>query len=234
METTKGPGTGQQASMPSSIPGSVALILREKAYELRIPRLFGDYELLSERPLSFGRDLSETVPETFLPPFNVLDSLVGLPLEVREELTEEECQRVLGKFRAAQSVFQRLEMAHGLPWIREARTDLGEATSRLLGLDPDYGESRWLSLLAATRALKAFLVSRGRRGFHTHQLIELAEEAENQGLVQIPMAWVSAVQCEESIREAGEHVILGEAVRAFDSAFRIVGHAVAGIRPVGE
>jgi hypothetical protein len=103
----------------------------------------------------------------------------------------------------------------------------------MLRSQPHFGESKWLALSASARALKAFLVSRRERGFHTHQLAELAAEAERLGLVRIPTDWVRAIQCEEGVRGSPDAVSLDDAAAAYECALRIAGHAVAGVRRGG-
>jgi hypothetical protein len=163
------------------------------------------------------------------PCFNVLDAVVALPSRLRSDLGTEECEGILDRFRVGQGALESLEVAHGRPWIRETLAEVNESTVRILGKDPHFGESKWASLLGAERALKAFLVSRGQRASHTHQLKDLAQNAAIQGLVHIPGEWISPVQCSKGVRDGAPEVALEEAIAAQENSLRIIRHAVVGI-----
>jgi hypothetical protein len=135
----------------------------------------------------------------------------------------------LSVFKLVREAMLGIEAAHGRPWVREAKADLAESTAQILNPEPALGESRWASLLAAERGLKAFIVTRGQRASHTHQLIELAEAAEGQGLVQLPRRWIDAVQCSDTVLEGQGTGDLPTALRAQECAFEIVRHAIVGI-----
>ena len=140
---------------------------------------------------------------------------------------------MLQVFRLVREAMHGVEAAHGRPWVREAKADLAEATTQILSPTPSLGESRWASLLAAERGLKAFIVTRGQRASHSHQLIELARAAEGHGLVEVPRGWISTVQCDESVLDGEHDGNLEEAIRAQGCSFKIVRHAVVGIPRFG-
>jgi hypothetical protein len=220
MEIRHIPRSDNPSISPSAIMGRIALQLQGHRYELRVPRLFGAFDLVSN-PMTAG--------SFDTPTFNVMDAIWALPQEVREATGPEECGRVLSVFNLVRETMQGIEAAHGRPWVRETKADLAESTAQLLNSEPSLGESRWASLLASERGLKAFIVTRGQRASHTHRLIELAEAAEGQGLVELPRQWIDAVQCSDSVLEGHDTGDLAEALRAQECAFEIVRHSIVGI-----
>jgi hypothetical protein len=220
METRDIPRS-DSSSTPSAPPEArIAILLQGERYELWVPKLFGAFDLVCDSTAPGQEDQ---------PVFNVLDAVRGLPPELRESLPTDDRQTIQSTFALVRETAQGIDAAHGRPWVREAKADLAESTSRILASEPALGESRWASLLAAERGLKAFIVTRGQRASHTHHLIELAMTAEAHGLVTLPRAWIESVQCAEGVLDGVDTGDLAEAVRAQECAFEIVRHAIVGI-----
>lgn len=108
--------------------------------------------------------------------------------------------------------------------MSQATSDLNASTSHLFTNPPNYGLSKWASLQAAEKFIKAFITSKGGTPPRHHRLTELAQIAESHGLAKMPDQWLDDVQCSAEVRYGGIPVTAQEAIEAQYGALQICEH----------
>src|SRR5581483_11382823 len=98
--------------------------------------------------------------------------------------------------------------------------DLYHSAQQLAGQNPNYGFSRFSSLLAVEKLLKSFLKSKGMSKWG-HTLSELATEARSAGLPPIRDGLLPDVQCSASVRYESAAVRQDEALKAHYAALSL-------------
>lgn len=117
---------------------------------------------------------------------------------------------------------------------RSVRADL-QASARSLCErdDASLRSSAWLASQATEKALKAFVARQGKLARHTHDLFELAKQAEELGARQIDRATLARVPSGKKasgIRYEGD-MFLSAAVEAYGAALSIVAQVVFDAKP---
>ena len=107
--------------------------------------------------------------------------------------------------------------------VPEARGNLTNAVELLFSTPPQYGLSKWESLQAAEKVLKAFISAKGAKFKFTHILEDLALRAELLGLPLIPRAELRDIQCSPQVRYGDIPVTSREAVKAHQAALSVCG-----------
>ena len=89
--------------------------------------------------------------------------------------------------------------------------------------------SKWGSLQAVEKFLKAFISSKGVTFPHSHNLQALANLAEASGLPTLSSTNIANVQCSAGVRYGGIVVLQTDAVEAYYSAIDICGQIAANM-----
>jgi len=209
--------------------GQSVVLLRGDPWELRVPRFYGRFRFFAsttEQSDPSGPHIAQ--PGSPPPRFNVLDSVTHLPDGLRRSLSEAECKEVLLRFREAMEHFRLIESAaRESALAAKGATDLESATRHLVTSPPELGLSRWASLQASEKYLKAMVASSGASFSRVHRLDELAREAVQVGMRPIPKTWTDIVQCSASVRYGENSASLPEVVSALQAAVRICAHAAS-------
>jgi hypothetical protein len=96
-----------------------------------------------------------------------------------------------------------------------------------------FGQSRWHSLQAAEKALKAFITANGRCPEPTHILSRLHAAAVVAGMDPVLEGWIALAQCSAGVRYDPSNSTSTQANDAHKAACYIVSH-VASQLPRGE
>lgn len=89
--------------------------------------------------------------------------------------------------------------------------------------EPRFGMSKWASLQAVEKFLKAYILQQGIAPERTHVLAKLAGMAESLGLRGIDRTVLKLVACAPSARYDASSVSRGEPVEGYRAAVSICG-----------
>jgi hypothetical protein len=209
-------------------PGSVVIMLRGDTWLLKLPMLYGRFDLVARKKSIAEKDIAiatarnktmASAPMTY----DVLDAVVGLPQALRESLTAEEIKGILFHFQTGMNAFALLRGIQKLKYIPEVRADLEAAVQHLSGKGRRHpGLSRWSSLQAVEKIYKAFLALTGSRIPKNHDLEHLTRIAEKAGLPQPDLEFIHQVQCDAGIRYGESSTSLVEAVTAHHASLDLI------------
>jgi HEPN domain-containing protein len=148
---------------------------------------------------------------------NVLDNIVGLSSEMRHRLRGIELARILrdfvGGFR-----YREFKLDGSEPLVMRAFEDLEQSAEEIV--NRQYERSRWASLQAAEKILKATLSTRNIQIPRSHDLKKVSALVESNVGVSIPRRWLAMAQCEPDIRYEDGATLRGS-VAAHRAALRI-------------
>lgn len=197
-------------------PGRTVVRLDGDLYLLKIPRLLGS--------VAFG------VSREFLPPPTSGHSpLKGNIIQLIEHMTQTKASRLSDSdLKAAEEAFLTALWAsytleatpHDL--ISSARGDIASAVTALMSDRERFGESKWASLQAAEKTMKAAIALQGGQFPFTHDLSKLALALETVGVALNAPELLSAIQCTPGIRYGEELCSQIDALAAHSASLTLV------------
>lgn len=200
-------------------PGRTLLLLRGDIWILHPPRFYG-------HAIAF---CSKSEP-TFRPPngrgtvrYNILDAIKELTPGLRNALSTQELGYIERVFELGNTALQELESIPNLAMVTDAFADLNAAVFHLTVRNRHHGLSKWASLQAVEKMLKAFLKEKTGQFKTGHELKPLALAAEHAGLQPIDRKLLQTVQCPADVRYGEVAVTLSEAVDAHHASLGICG-----------
>ena len=185
--------------------GKVALWLRGDVWFMRIPIVF---------------DWANV---------DILSFVHSLKPHLSRDLTVSETDEIKRVFRLATEAFTYMLMKKAVTYVTESFGDHRSAVDYLNSTEPHPGQSKWASLQATEKLLKAFITEKHQKSPITHNLTKVAEEAEALGLNPVDRTLIAQIQCSPKARYGEESIPLHEAVRAHHSALQISAYVSAQI-----
>jgi len=204
-------------------PGRTIVILDGDPSVLIVPRLYGRVHF----------ELSRTFrprPTTARGPAicNIVQLVKGLTPAKAALLSDGSLQWLRDAFRRALPALYTLENTeHEL--TRAARGDVATAVSCLMAPVNGFGPSKWASLQAAEKILKATLALNGASFSKTHNLADLGSAVRDAGIPFDQPALLDAIQCSAGIRYGEEACDLSQALAAHHASLDVVN----GLRSAG-
>ena len=203
-------------------PGRVFILIRHDPWIISFPKVYGTAEFFISPSVPSSR------PEVYLqqraiPRFNVLESIQDLPKGLADSLQQQELREIFEYFTDGYRDMVALEAVGALPMVNEGRSDIGASVHHATSHPPHFGQSKWCSLQATEKLLKAYLASKGESFPRVHKLDELTRLAEAAGLSVLDKNWIDLIQCEPGIRYGEELMGLVQAWSAHWSAVRVCG-----------
>jgi len=202
---------GNRLKVPFSI-GSVVLPLRGALYKINCPTIYGQVKFVCE-PNNFGKP-REAIGQFAAPVVNVLDLIEDMTPALANSLMAEEVVRIGIASVAGMAIYLTLHAIVDVEYVREALGDFDAAVLHLMEHRPQPGLSKWASLQATEKIVKAYISQSGGKVKYIHSLPDLYSEATNLGLPQPPPGHVDLVQCLAGVRYGQVVVSLDEATRA--------------------
>lgn len=198
------------------MPGRAVVHLDGDLYVLKVPRIFGQVQFVVSR--------------TFLPPptigrgpaiCNIVQLVEGLTPAKAALLSDESLQDLNGTFgRALPALYTLENTQHELMFA--ARGDVATAVNCLMDRDQRFGESKWASLQAAEKVLKAAIALQGATFKKTHNLAELCVALHDAGIPFDELALMHAIQCSPAIRYGQKTCSQPEAIAAHHASLALV------------
>ena len=197
-------------------PGHSVLLLDEDLYKLRVPRLFGSVEFVVTR---------EWLPEPGISRAPVIANIVQLVADMTpskaERLSDDALQHLAKGFERALPASYLLEStSHKLMY--SARGDIAVAVLNLMERGDRYGASKWASLQASEKVLKAAIELEGAKFAFTHDLSKLRAVLEDAGITIDADEQITAIQCRPGIRYGEEPCSREEALWAHHATLDLV------------
>lgn len=214
---------GERPQMGLSL-GTMAILIAGDIYKITIPLFFGTHGFVfdvgpAERKMILsGREVIVR---------NIKKYIQGLTEARINTMTSNECNEVVTKFGKAAVAWSSLGSVAYADFVGEARADLDTSVEHLLSRSPQFGLSRWASLQAVEKLLKAYIQEKGGRFQWTHKLDDLADEAERLGLGRIDRAGLANIQCSPGVRYGCQQSTAQQAVAAHAAAIEISGTVAA-------
>lgn len=180
-------------------PGRIVILIRDDPWEVHLPKVWGTVQFfvsLSEKSSNQDKDLQLRR----IPRHNILDSIEDLPIGLAKSLDVRELSAIADIFLAAYSSMVAIDGIIEFPMIRELISDIDASVSHFLSVPPHFGLSKWASLQATEKALKAYVSAKGESFPWRHNLEELSTLATEFGLQPIPSKTLNDIQCTASVR----------------------------------
>jgi SEC-C motif/HEPN domain len=192
----------------------IAVQIRGDLYRLRLPLVFGAANVICS-PKQYGITSQATAGSGGrLPTINVLDLIDDFTEEYAKSLTKDELAALFNQFQLGFAAMNEIESISETELVKEAIGDIDASVAHLFANQPQFGLSKWASLQATEKIIKAFISQKGEKYKTTHKLEELASHAESLGLNEIPRPLLDMVQCTPGVRYGDPAVSLSEAVAA--------------------
>ena len=202
-------------------PGQAAIILKGGPWKIVFPWLNGSFKIVCDSNIEKDRDseiLSIRQTEQRL---NPLICIEGLTAELARSLSSGEMRYIEEIFVLGLTGLQFLQEIRGKVFIAEAIADEQAAVSHLFARTCHYGQSKWASLQFVEKLLKCYLKLKAVTYRRIHDLTELADLAENNGLSPLSRQLTNNVQCPPDVRYGEIAVTLFEAVNAHHASLEL-------------
>lgn len=192
--------------------GRVVFPLRGDLYVIRCPKTYGTVRFVCD-PNTAG-DKRARIGKNKPPICNILDSIEDLTINFAKSLNAEEVIKITAAFISGMGAYMSLEAISDLDYVNEATGDLDAAVSHLTSNRPQAGLSKWASLQAVEKLVKAYISQKGEKIKRTHSLNRLFEQAKELGLIVPPQMYIDDVQCSAGVRYGETPVSVEDAVKA--------------------
>lgn len=202
---------GQRLNLDSTI-GRVVLSLRGTLYSIGCPTVYGTVRFVCE-PDTYGQP-RKTLGVRAVPTCNTLDLIDDFTADLARSLMAAEVVRIGAVFASAMGAYTALHAVGDVQFVSEALGDLDAAVRHMMEHNPQLGLSKWASLQATEKLLKAYIVQKGGKVKRHHSLKEHAEAAAKLGFPPPPEQYIKDVQCSAGVRYGEVAVSVDEAVKA--------------------
>jgi HEPN domain-containing protein len=198
-------------------PGRMAILLDGDLYTLRIPRIFGGVEFVISRGFLPEVGISSKGPVAC----NIVQLVDGMTPAKAARLSDDALEGLCIGFERALPASYTLECTqHELMYV--ARGDVATALNNLMDRGERYGQSKWASLLAAEKMLKAAIALQNGTYSRTHQLALLRDELRAAGIDLKLRTVLDAIQCDPSIRYGNSDCTREQALAAHHASLDLV------------
>lgn len=203
-------------------PGSTVVRLDGDLYLLRVPLLFGETHFVTSRKF---------IPNPGITRGPAICNVVQLVQDLKEpralRLSESALEEIqVAVQRALPAIYTLENTCHDLTHI--ALGDVATAVANLMVRNGRYGESKWASLQAAEKTLKAAIALEGATFAFTHGLKGLFAQLAKTGIQIEPKPYVDAIQCSAGIRYGEEKCTPEEALDAHRRSLDLVNELAEG------
>ena len=173
----------------------MAVLIRGDLYQLRLPLCFGSVNLTCS-PEHFGiANEAKVGGRNQLPTINILDLLDDFTEDYGRSLTRDELMALTNAFLLGFDARNKIDSISESEFVKEAIGDIHVSVTHLFATPPQYGLSKWSSLQAAEKLLKAFIRQQGGEVERIHKLEKLASVAESLGSPPVPRSLLDKIQC---------------------------------------
>jgi len=209
---------GEKLNIPFQI-GKIAIPLRGDLYLINCPHIWGEVDFFCD-PMTIGQK-REAIGLDAPPTANILDLLENLTPDLAQSLSFEEFVKINVSFLLGLGAYLSFEVIKNVSYIREAKGDLDASVFHLMGHQPQMGLSKWASLQAVEKVIKAYISLKGETIPQTHELGKLCTQAERLGIPRPHKKFLDILQCPAKVRYGEISVSIEEAVKAHHVSLEI-------------
>jgi hypothetical protein len=202
---------GERIKVPFHI-GRVVLPFRGDLYLINCPTTSGEVQFVCE-PHSFGQPRA-TLGVNNPPICNMIDMIEDMTPALARSLIAEEVIKIGIAFTTGMAAYSTLDVIRDVEYVREAVGDFDAAVAHLMEHRPQPGLSKWASLQAVEKLVKAYISQKGEAVKRTHSLEGLYDQAARLGLPTPPQQYLEDVQCPAGVRYGEVAVSVEEALKA--------------------
>ncbi len=199
-------------------PGYCVFLIKDDPWVFKYPLAVGNWRYGAWKENDNDKpDLSRG--ESIL---NVVDSIENFPSAARERLTPSELKYLFEIFGLGLKALTKIKYCKKNELIESAKSDIDVAVTHLMSSKPECGLSKWSSLQATEKIIKAAIKNRGIPFKKIHILSDLIKQLDVGLHVEKLNSEIAKVQCTPGVRYGDEVVRLNEAVEAHHATFRII------------
>ncbi len=202
-------------------PGSVIIMLRDDPWEIRLPMILGEVQIVIDRNLKRYSGLPNITQNGIHPTLNVLTLILELPEALAADLSDNELRHIMAKFSAGMEALNAIERVKDFSYVVEAQTDIAAAVRHVFSTPSHLGQSKWSSAQAAEKMLKAFLKYKQIKFPFNHNIKDLYALAKSNAMNNVDVENIEILQTRAAVRYGEESVCLSDAVRAHDASLAI-------------
>ncbi|MBI3809357.1 MAG: hypothetical protein HY284_02720 [Nitrospirae bacterium] len=208
---------GDKLKMDFSV-GKVALLIRGDIWVSRIPLAYGRIRFYCD-PVKVDSPSMRSDGQPAL--CDVLGTIIDMSDGVRSTLSLKERRSIADIFRTAYEAYYSVLPYASIPLVKAALADHETAVTHLAVRNPHPGQSKWASLQATEKLLKAVIESRGMSFTRVHNLSTLVKEAELVGAMSVSHQLVDQIQCDPGVRYGEAKTSLDDSLSAHYAALKI-------------
>lgn len=204
-------------------PGVTAIRVDGDLYRMTLPRFYGTGEFIVSRRFFETKNF---IARGFLA--NILQSVDKLTEAKAQMISDDAVRSIVEWFPVSLRAMYVLEATsdrHEL--VAEARSDLRTAIDRLMERGDHYGNSKWASLQAAEKCMKAAIELHNGKYEWTHKLKELSADLSALGVQLSAPQLLDDIQCTTNIRYRKEPCSRDQALTAHHAFLHLVLDLVA-------
>jgi HEPN domain len=199
-------------------PGKMVLTIDGDLYLLSLPRIYGAVHFFAVRQF-----LEHKFPVTRGPAgCNILQLIESLTPAKAATFSDQTLDYITRSFKLALEAHDLLEASQGHSLIQIARGDIQTAVNNLMDRGDRFGESKWASLQAAEKILKATIEFEGAKFRFGHELMSFCEQLDDLGITCDWAPLISKIQCRAGIRYGEMTCTREEAVEAHQASLGLV------------
>jgi hypothetical protein len=201
-------------------PGRIVFMMRGDRWVIRLPRIYGRVRFVPSRaPKSIKSNEIRTDGREII--FNILDSVENLPDGLRQSLTDAEINMLCNCFLRGYQAVTALEELASVELVGAARSDISASVDQIAGSHGNFAPSKWSSLQAAEKIIKAAIEATGNNYRRIHDLDALVQDAKNSGVDLGIDDLLTPLRCTPSIRYGQETVNAADAIAAHEASLSI-------------
>jgi len=197
--------------------GSMAFLIDNDVWVFHFPRIFGSVQFVASHTIKSNHIGTKGKPVIH----NVLDSIDRLAEGLRLSLTDKQLDNILNYFHLGFDALCGLGAFYEDSLIRSALADIDTSIKHMIDQNPEYGLSKWSSLQASEKMIKATINMSHAKFSKTHELSKLLTEAQQAGVKLDIDNLIGKIQCNPRIRYGQEPCTLSDAINAHHAVFMV-------------
>lgn len=199
--------------------GKVIILIGNDPWAIKIPRFYGSIRIIVSKNIETDNHISNNGPAVY----NILNSIDDITNSRIERLSDLEMEHIVKIFFLGLNTLSLLEGSiseHNL--IKYVLSDIKNASDLLIKTPSETGLSKWASLQASEKAIKAAIELSGKSFKTTHSLDVLSKQASEAGLTNTWQEFIPFIQCSAGIRYGEETCTLINAVEAHHASLSLI------------
>ncbi len=203
-------------------PGRTIVEVKGNIMVMKLPKVYGRTWVfwdLNKIGISGSQKvkLGPNIPPVEL---NIIDIIIGLTPSLAKTVNEHEAEQLVQWFILSMDVYNFLLQRKGSHFVEQALPDLNNSVDYIVGSKPSYGQSKWASLQACEKIMKAYIKDSGMPFSKTHKLKALANEAGFHSEKELKL--LQNIQCSADTRYGEETVSKQDAINAHKSTISFI------------